>query len=165
MTTGLSRIGFGGGCHWCTEAVFQVLQGVRKVEQGFIASAPPYDSFSEAVIAHYNRKLIPLKVLIEIHLRTHASTSRHKLRGKYRSAIYVFDEKQDTDARDALGGLQPDFTEPLVTQILPFVDFKPSDAFSQNYYATRPQRPFCRNYIDPKLALLRKDYAERLRAD
>jgi len=90
----MAKIGFGGGCHWCTEAVFQALNGVQKVEQGFIRSDPPQDSFSEAVIVTFDSKILSLETLIEVHLRTHASTSSHKMRGKYRSAIYIFDNQQ-----------------------------------------------------------------------
>ena len=56
------KIGFGGGCHWCTEAVFMALKGVAKVEQGFIAPEGGIDNLSEAVIVHYNAELIELKV-------------------------------------------------------------------------------------------------------
>jgi peptide-methionine (S)-S-oxide reductase len=85
------------------------------------------------------------------------------MRGKYRSAIYAFNDEQEKRAKACLTSLQRDFAEPLVTQVLPFVGFKASDDRYQNYYATAPERPFCKTYIDPKLAVLRKDYADRLR--
>lgn len=88
----MRKVGFGGGCHWCTEAVFQSLVGVIKVEQGFIAPLEVRNAFSEAVVVHFNQDEIGLKNLIEIHLRTHNSTSAHSMRDKYRSAIYAFDE-------------------------------------------------------------------------
>lgn len=151
------KIGFGGGCHWCTEAVFQALAGVTQVAQGFVSSAPPDEAFSEAVIVTYDPAVIALETLVEVHLRTHASTSRHKLRGKYRSAVYVFDE--GSAAAEILERLQSDFDEPLVTRVLPYRAFKPSDARFRNYYAENPARPFCRTYIDPKLDLLRTRFA------
>ena len=73
----LEKIGFGGGCHWCTEAYFQSLKGVEKVEQGWISSSAPDDAFSEAVIVYYNPAVIPLNILIAVHLHTHASTKNH----------------------------------------------------------------------------------------
>jgi peptide-methionine (S)-S-oxide reductase len=157
-----TRIGLGGGCHWCTEAVFQSLGGVEKVEQGFIHSDPPEDSWSEAVIVTYDPDLIPLDVLIEIHLRTHSSTSHHKMRGKYRSAVYVFDVETGENVDGILRDLQSGFEEPLVTRVLAFAAFKPSDERFQNYYATGPDRPFCKTYIDPKLAVLRRDFGRVL---
>ena len=109
----LIKIGFGGGCHWCTESVFQALEGVVKVEQGWIASVNENDSFSEAVIVHFDADLIDLSVLIEIHLNTHSSTSDHELRTKYRSAVYTFSEIQFNAAVKIISDFQPqtrDFT-------------------------------------------------------
>ena len=157
------RIGLGGGCHWCTEAVFQALRSVSAVEQGFVASAPPDEAWSEAVLVSFDPERLPLEVLIEAHLRTHASTSAHKLRGKYRSAVYVFDDGQAARSRVALEMLQAGFDAPLVTRVLPFVAFRASDERFRDYYATDPERPFCRTYIEPKLAWLRQAYGAEAR--
>lgn len=89
----IQKIGFGGGCHWCTEAVFQNLKGVNHVAQGWIASDENNTAFSEAVVVEFNPPKINLKTLIEIHLATHKSTSNHSMRKKYRSAIYVFSKE------------------------------------------------------------------------
>jgi peptide-methionine (S)-S-oxide reductase len=67
------KIGFGGGCHWCTESVFKHLKGLVKVRQGYISSVSPFNSFSEAIIVSYNPLEIKLYDLIEVHLNTHAS--------------------------------------------------------------------------------------------
>ena len=64
----MKKIGFGGGCHWCTEAVFQSVEGVENVEQGYIASEGDASEFSEAVIVHYHSKKAFLERLIKIHL-------------------------------------------------------------------------------------------------
>ena len=158
----LTTIGLGGGCHWCTEAVFASLRGVAKVEQGFIRAPAPDDGWSEAVIAHFDPGTIPLPVLIEIHLRTHASTSDHKMRGKYRSAIYAISPDQHRQAQSALSELQAAFPEPLVTRVLTFDGFKPSDERFQQYHLKHAGGPFCTRFIDPKLDLLRRDYATHL---
>ena len=159
------RIGFGGGCHWCTEAVFDALRGVEKVEQGFIRSQAPYDTYSEAVLVRFKPEEIDLSVLIEVHLRTHASTSNHAMRGKYRSSIYTFDAKQKNAARAVLAQLQNDFEQEIITEVLPFSQFKMSDERFQNYYGSDPTRPFCTTYIDPKLKLLRQRFARHVSAD
>jgi len=158
------RVGFGGGCHWCTEAVFSALRGVEKIEQGFIRSIAPNDSYSEAVIVMFDAEGIDLAVLIEVHLRTHASTSNHSMRGKYRSAIYTFDEMQLDVARIILEQLQNEFDKPIVTAVMPFSQFKISDERFQNYYSTDPTRPFCTAYIDPKLNVLRERFAQNIRS-
>ena len=163
MKTPPEQIGFGGGCHWCTEAVFQALRGVQDVAQGFVRSTPPHESWSEAVIVTFDPDEIDLETLIEVHLRTHSSTSLHKMRGKYRSAIYGFGEDQQVRASTALQALQAEFDEPLQTRVLSHEGFKASDTRFQNYYATDPERPFCRTYIDPKLKVLRERFAENAR--
>ncbi len=117
------KIALGGGCHWCTEAVFQSLKGVNKVEQGFVASNGVNDTYSEAVIVHYDKTEISLKDLISIHLYTHESTSDHSMRGKYRSAVYVFQEKEIEKAAQILIELQDDFEKMLVTCVYPFKAF------------------------------------------
>lgn len=157
-----STIGLGGGCHWCTEAVFMALRGVTKVEQGFIKSNPPADSFSEAVQLTFDCGLIPETALIEVHLRTHASTSKHSFREKYRSAVYVYNDVQRQRVSEALGVLQNDFSAPLVTQVLPFVEFRFSDARYHQYYKKQTSAQFCTRYIDPKLDMLRAEYKELL---
>ncbi|WP_150525023.1 peptide-methionine (S)-S-oxide reductase [Roseibium sediminis] len=158
----LQKIGFGGGCHWCTEAVFQALSGVSQVDQGFMMSDAPHDSWSEAVGVIFDPGIIPLEVLTEIHLRTHASTSNHKMRGKYRSAVYVFDEDQSAEVQRILARLQEGFDEPLVTQVLEHRGFRASDERFQNYREKNAERPFCQTYIDPKLTLLRKQFTEHV---
>ncbi len=154
------KIGLGGGCHWCTEAVFASLKGVQNAEQGWIASKPPQDWFSEAVMVHYDPAVITLKELIEIHLHTHASTANHPMRNKYRSAVYVFDEDDMGKAHQAIRELQPGFEKPVITQVLPFADFKASLPEHVNYYYSNPAKPFCTLYINPKLQMMRRKFSK-----
>jgi len=154
------KIGLGGGCHWCTEAVFQSLRGVTQVEQGFIASTGKATAFSEAVLLNYNPLIISLDTLIEIHLRTHEATSNHSFRSKYRSAIYFLQPEDEVKAREALNCLQKEFGTPLVTQVLPVAEFNPSRKQLQNYYLTDPYRPFCRRYIEPKIQQLLDNFGK-----
>ncbi|MAO11181.1 MAG: peptide methionine sulfoxide reductase [Flavobacteriaceae bacterium] len=157
------KIALGGGCHWCTEAVFQSLMGVERVEQGYVASTGNNNSFSEAVIVHFNTERISLKTLIEIHLHTHKSTSNHSLRKRYRSAIYYYTEKQKLQAIQHLKALQQGFGELIITKVLSFSAFKPSRESLHDYYKTNPERPFCKRFIDPKINLLLKKYANTLK--
>lgn len=149
-------IGLGGGCHWCTEAVFQHLLGVEEVEQGFIASNAPHDTYSEAILAHFDASRIPLRILLAAHLHTHSSTSQHALRSRYRSAIYTTSEAQAQLVQRELDTLQHDWERPLITQVLPLVDFRLNDPRYHNYYRTRPDSQFCQVHIEPKLATLRE---------
>ncbi|WP_288955981.1 peptide-methionine (S)-S-oxide reductase [uncultured Polaribacter sp.] len=158
----LSKIAFGGGCHWCTEAVFQSLLGVEKVEQGWVSSTEKNNTFSEAVIVHFDSSKINLKTLIEIHLVTHKSTSNHSMRSKYRSAIYYFTNQQKEESLKIINELQLQFDNKIITQILEFNQFKPSSKEFQNYYQSNPEKPFCKNYINPKLTLLKKKFKDSI---
>lgn len=152
----LPRIALGGGCHWCTEGVFVSLHGVSRVEQGWVASTPPDDAFSEAVIVHYDPAVITAEDLIGVHLETHAATKAHDLRHRYRSAIYAFAPEEEARFAAILASLAAAFTEPLVTRVYPFADFKPSLPEHQDYFRTDPERPFCVRFIAPKLEQLQK---------
>lgn len=151
----MKKIGLGGGCHWCTEAVFQQVEGVSKVEQGYIASEAPADNLSEAVIVHYLPKKVNLERLLEIHLHTHNSTSDHSFRKKYRSAVYFFSAEEEKEIKSLLVKLQKKFDQKLVTQVLAFRRFEASREAIQNYYRRNPEAPFCKRYIEPKLKKLK----------
>lgn len=152
------KIAFGGGCHWCTEAVFQAIKGVLKVEQGFIASKAPNDSFSEGVIVHYDTTIVSLEKLLEVHLHTHNATSDHSFRTKYRSAMYWFREDQESAFAKAIPTLQPQFSELIITKALPLVTFRLNDESFLDYFKRNPDAPFCQRYINPKLEKLQERY-------
>lgn len=160
----MNRIAFGGGCHWCTEAVFQSLRGVNNVEQGWISSKPPNDTFSEGVIVHYNDN-ITLDTLVEVHLLTHSSTSLHSKRKKYRSAIYYFEEVDKLAVEEIIKYLALENNASYITQVLPFTTFKENKESLLNYYKKNKQGPFCQTYIDPKLTVLRERFGGVLRND
>ena len=98
----IEKVALGGGCHWCTEAIFKSLKGVYQVRQGYVSSVEE-EAFSEGVVIHFDQDKISLKTLIEIHLYTHKSTSNHALRERYRSAVYVFSKFQDNLSRAIIG--------------------------------------------------------------
>jgi len=158
----IKKIGFGGGCHWCTEAVFQSLKGVERVAQGWITSTLPNDNFSEGVIVYFNPEEISVSVLIKIHLHTHSSTSKHTMRNKYRSAVYAFSIEQLQQVRLHLDDCQQDFEVPIITEALPFVSFKENTETYQNYYYSDPTKAFCQTYISPKLKLLINQFSSHV---
>lgn len=156
-------IGFSGSCHWCTEAIFQSLIGVDKVDQGWIQSKAPNDSYSEAVFVTFDPKLISLETLIEVHLNTHSCTSEHSMRSKYRSAIYYLNAVQKKQAMVAIQNLQKEFDQPIITKVIPFKAFKLNNEQYLDYYKRNQQKPFCENYISPKLAALRSSHAAQMK--
>ena len=161
----MEKIGLGGSCHWCTEAIFQSLKGVERVEQGWIAAKNVGDIFSEAVIVHYKPELIPMSTLLAIHLATHSSTSDHWMRNKYRSAVYVFSESQGELASAILQHLQQTMSQPIITTILPFGAFKENIPAYQNYYFTDTNKPFCKAFIDPKLKEVIRQFGAYIREE
>ena len=155
----MQKVGFGGGCHWCTEAIFDSLKGVIQVEQGWISSThQDATTPSEAVIVHYDEQKISLETLTEIHLHTHNATSNHTFREKYRSAVYTFDSDQEVEAQNILKQMQKLFDKPLVTKVYPFGTFKLNDEKYLNYYKSNPEKPFCQVRIEPKLKILLEKY-------
>ena len=156
----MEQIGFGGGCHWCTEGVFQALKGVVQVDQGFIQSEAPSNTWAEGVIVDFDPAIISLATLSEVHLRTHSATKTYSPGGRYRSAIYVLEADQHSEAARTIAQFAKESNATARTMVLPLLGFKSSDARYQNYYRTNPDRPFCRRYIDPKLKYIRDRYAE-----
>ena len=159
----MQKIAFGGGCHWCTEAIFQSLIGVNKVEQGWVSSTlSSATTPSEAVIVHFDTSLISLDILTEIHLFTHNATSNHNFREKYRSAIYTFSKPQQLEAQRTLKEKQKLFEKPLVTKVYPFGEFRLNDEQYLDYYKSNPEKPFCQVRIEPKLKVLLERYRKFL---
>lgn len=156
----MAKAGFGGGCHWCTEGVFQALRGVAQVDQGFVQSDAPADTWSEGVIVTFDPSVVPLATLSEVHLRTHSAARARSPRSKYRSAIYIFEESQRPEAELAIDRFTDASGKPVHTLVLPFKGFRASDERYQNYYRTDPSRPFCRRYIDPKPDHIRRHFSE-----
>ncbi|NHF59491.1 peptide methionine sulfoxide reductase [Flavobacteriaceae bacterium TP-CH-4] len=158
----IRNIAFGGGCHWCTEAVFHSLKGVENVKPGFVASNGKYDTFSEAVIVSYDPDEISLKELVLIHLHTHESTANHSMRTKYRSAVYTIESEDEQVLNTMWEELQGEFKRKLITEILPFKRFRPSDEQFHAYYYSNPNKPFCKRYIHPKLELLQRKFSKNV---
>lgn len=158
----ISKIGFGGGCHWCTEGIFQSLKGVVKVAQGWVSSTGEYSSFSEAIICHFDSEIISLETLIEIHLLTHSSTSDHSMRSKYRSAIYYFGNGQKETCSGLLTNWQANQKEKVITKVLPFRTFKANKPEFVDYLYSRKDNQFCTNYIHPKLNKLLQSHSNNL---
>ncbi|MCF0059181.1 peptide-methionine (S)-S-oxide reductase [Dyadobacter sp. CY356] len=154
-----NKIGFGGSCHWCTEAIFQSLKGVSNVEQGWIASERENSNFSEAIIVHFNDSVISLETLIAVHLHTHSCTSQHNMRSKYRSAIYVFTPEQIVLSMGAISLLQSEFDNPIITTVETFYDFRLNQETYLEYFYKNPRKPFCKNIITPKLRILLKQFS------
>lgn len=160
--TATDRVGLGGSCHWCTEAIFLSLRGVVKVEQGWLASVNDDDWFSEGIIVTFEPAIISLADLIAVHLHTHSCTANHSMRQKYRSAVYVYSEPQHQEAQQSIESLQDDFEQKIITRVLSYSAFKLNGEQYQNYYYDNPEKPFCENIINPKLRILMQKFSDKV---
>lgn len=177
MTTNSSCI-IAGGCFWCVEAVFQSLAGVIAVESGYIGGGvvnPTYKQVcsgntghAEAIRVTYDPALISYADILDIHFATHDPTQLNRqgndIGTQYRSALFVEDEAQEAEARAGIARTQADQLKPIVTTIEPMAVWYPAEDYHQRYWDGEGQsNGYCLAVIPPKLAKLRKGFAERLK--
>jgi peptide-methionine (S)-S-oxide reductase len=168
-----------GGCFWCTEAVFASLAGVSSVESGYIGGHienPTYKQVcsgstghAEAIRITYDPDVIGVDDLFDVFFATHDPTTLNRqgndIGTQYRSAIFPKDAAEEATARAAIVRASPNWPDPIVTTIEPLSTWYPAEDYHQDYWSGEGQRnPYCMAVIPPKLAKLRKGFAERLRA-
>ena len=168
-----------GGCFWCTEAVFQSLDGVDGVESGYIGGTlanPTYKQVcggdtghAEAIRISYDPAVISYGALLDVFFATHDPTQLNRqgndIGTQYRSAIFPLNAEQDTAAREGIARAGADRPAPIVTTIEPASAWYPAEDYHQAYWEGEGQRnPYCMASIPPKLAKLRKGFADRVRA-
>ena len=164
------QITFGGGCFWCTEAIFRDTNGILDVKSGYSGGKfknPTYkevcygkSGHAEVVQVTYNPEIITLEEIISIHFLTHDPTSLNKQGAdkgtQYRSIILYQNEEEKLLVEKVLNELQEVFDKPIVTEIVPFVAFYEAEEVHQNYYAENADAMYCRVVITPKLAKYRQ---------
>jgi peptide methionine sulfoxide reductase msrA/msrB len=168
---------FGGGCFWCTEAVFQELRGVIRVVSGYSGGQikdPSYQAVcagttghAEVIQVEYDPSLISYTDLLRIHFSTHNPTTLNQQgadRGtQYRSIVFFESDKEKEQAyavRDEIAGLLED---PIVTEIERLETFYPAESYHQDYYRRNTEAGYCAAVIHPKLAKFRSSFADRLK--
>ena len=169
---------FGGGCFWCTEAVFQQLRGVKSVTSGYSGGSVPNPSYeqvcskrtghAEVIQVEYDPHAIGYADLLEVFFHTHDPTTLDRqgndVGPQYRSVIYYHDAAQQQTAEQVKQRLQSagEFRAPIVTAIEPFTTFYPAEKYHQNYFVDNPRQPYCSFVIGPKVEKFREHFAERL---
>lgn len=172
------RAVFGGGCFWCTEAVFSRIKGVKKVTSGYAGGTvedPTYEQVctgttghAEVVEVEYDPGTITYRQLLDVFFHTHDPTSIDRqgadVGSQYRSIILTTNDAQE---REAIGMIEKlnregEFGLPLATRVKPLETFYPAEADHQNYYRTHADTPYCRMVIDKKIQKLEKEFADRL---
>lgn len=179
VPTGLELITLGGGCFWCTEAVFQRLEGVEKVVSGYaggIVENPTYRQIctgttghAEVIEVYFDPKKISLESILEVFWATHDPTTLNRqgadVGPQYRSAIFFNDEKQEAIATRMKKELDRSgvFDRPIVTEITPFSNFYPAENYHQDYFNLNGMQPYCQFVIRPKVEKLKKYFKEKLK--
>lgn len=170
---------FGGGCFWCTEAVFQMLRGVDWVTSGYIGGQtenPTYEDVSTGTTGHveaikvvFNPSIIKLDELLAVFFTTHDPTTKDRqgndLGTQYRSAIFFNTPVQKETIDNFINKLAADkvFPSPIVTEVLQASVFYPAEAAHKNYYLNNISQPYCQIVIDPKINKLRQKYSHLLK--
>jgi peptide-methionine (S)-S-oxide reductase len=165
---------FAGGCFWCTEAVFQQLGGVKSVESGYIGGSvvnPTYKAVcsgstghAEAIRIGFDPDIIRYDDLLDVHFATHDPTQLNRQGNDVGSAIFPLDDAQQASAQAGIARAAADWPQPIVTTIESGTWY-PAEDYHQNYWEGEGQRNgYCLAVIPPKLAKLRKKFAERLEA-
>lgn len=167
---------FGGGCFWCTEAVFQMLKGVSKVEPGYAggnSAAPTYEQVSSGTTGHaevirvtYDPAVISYEDLLTVFFGSHDPTTPNRqgadVGEQYRSVIFYENEREKQEARDKIQEIQESLKDGtrVVTQLEALARFFPAESYHQDYFKSNTSAPYCQLIIEPKIEKVKKRFAE-----
>lgn len=170
---------FGGGCFWCTEAVFEELEGVISVTSGYAGGKirnPSYENVSDGETGHaevirieYDSQKISYNDLLTVFFYTHDPTTLNQqgtdIGEQYRSMIFYTDKNQKNQAEKFIQELTSSaaYKNPIVTEIKPLENFYKAEDYHQNFYKNNPEKPYCQVVIAPKVEKLRQRFKELLR--
>ena len=170
---------FGGGCFWCTEAVFSQLKGVEKIEPGYSGGEhenPTYEEVSAGTTGHaevaqitFDPNVISFKEILQIFFSTHDPTTLNRqgpdIGSQYRSVIFYHNNQQKEISEQVIKELSEEkiFDVPIVTQVVPLENFYKAEDYHKEYFKRHPEQPYCRVVIAPKVAKLRQLYLRKLK--
>jgi len=160
----------GGGCFWCTEAVFQMLPGVKSVTSGYAGGTkqnPTYKEVcrgdtghAEVIQIKYDPKVLSYEKLLETFWEAHDPTTLNRQGAdsgtQYRSIILYSSEAQKAAAEKSKAETQKQFAKPIVTEVVPLKNFYAAEDYHQDYYRDNPSQPYCRMVIRPKVEKFEK---------
>ncbi|QXW25630.1 peptide-methionine (S)-S-oxide reductase MsrA [Acinetobacter johnsonii] len=169
---------FGGGCFWCTEAVFLQLKGVSAVTSGYAGGhvqQPTYEQIcngntqhAEVILVQYDEAQISFTQLLDVFFATHDPTTLNRqgndVGTQYRSVIYYLNEEQRGQAQQRIDALKADGLN-IVTELSPAPVFYPAEDYHQNFFARNPSQGYCNFAIPPKLMKLRSKFQDLLKEE
>ncbi|PLW95003.1 MAG: peptide-methionine (S)-S-oxide reductase [Marinilabiliales bacterium] len=169
---------FGSGCFWCTEAIFNLVEGVIEAVPGYSGGTEPNPSYelvcsgetgyAEVVQVTYDPELIPFKDLLEIFWETHDPTTLNRqgadMGPQYRSVIFYHTQQQKEEALYYKEQLEKEgiWKKPIVTEISPFTKFYQAEPYHLNYYENNPANGYCNYVITPKVEKFKKVFSDKL---
>ncbi|WP_296447713.1 peptide-methionine (S)-S-oxide reductase MsrA [Rhodoferax sp. UBA5149] len=175
MTDSLQTITLGGGCFWCTEAVYVAVKGVMDVESGYSngrAVRPSYEQVCTGSTGHnevvklvFDPVQISLREILEIFFVIHDPTTLNRQGNdsgtQYRSGIYVSTPEQETVAKDVIRemGQSGVYNRAVVTEVLPLANYWPAEDYHQDFFEKNPGQGYCVAVAAPKVAKFRKTFA------
>lgn len=176
MTSRIETITLGGGCFWCTEAVYERVDGVVGVESGYSNGAtvkPSYEQVcsgttghNEVVRVRFDAERIGLREVLEIFFVIHDPTTLNRQgndRGtQYRSGIYFHDADQERTAREVLAEADALHNGDVVTEVLPEQNYSRAEDYHQHYFANNPNQGYCAMVVAPKVEKFKKTFASRV---
>lgn len=178
-TAKVETITLGGGCYWCVEAVYELLDGVLKVESGFSGGTvknPTYSDVCSGSTGHaevvqitYDNTKTSMEEIFKVFFTVHDPTTLNRQGAdqgtQYRSVIFYRNEEQKKIATSIIADLNKDnvYGKPVVTQVVPFTVFYKAEDYHQNYYEQNKQEPYCRMVIQPKMEKFEKLFKDRLK--
>lgn len=172
---------FGGGCFWCTEAIFLAVKGVDSVESGYIdgnTENPDYiqvcsgnTGYAEAIQITFDPQIISYETLLLIFFKTHDPTTLNRqgndIGTQYRSAVFYHSAEQKEVAEKMISLLEEQlvYSQPILTEIKPATKFYPAEEYHQNYYYDNLSKPYCMFVIQPKLAKFAAEFQNFIKSD
>jgi peptide-methionine (S)-S-oxide reductase len=173
----MEKLVLGGGCFWCTEAVFQRIKGVTKVVSGYSGGKYPNPSYreicegtsghAEVIEISFDESQISIEELLLIFFYTHDPTTLNRqgndVGSQYRSVIFYANQAQKDTAEQVMQKLIKEqvFDPPIVTELSPLTIVYPAEDYHQNYYNENSYQPYCSMVIAPKLSKLVKEFSDK----
>lgn len=167
---------FGGGCFWCTEAIFQRLRGVSSVVPGYAGGTtkdPSYEDVCSGTTGHaeiieisYDPSQISYEALLDVFFHTHDPTTLNyqgnDVGTQYRSVIFYTTEEEQHTAKQTIASYteQMEFPRPIVTEVSKLETFYPAESYHMNYYNKNSYQPYCSVVIGPKVSKLMETYGK-----
>lgn len=170
---------FGGGCFWCTEAVFSMIQGVISVESGYAGGTtenPTYHTVADGKTDHaevikitFDPSVISYEQLLTVFFASHDGSQVNRqgadIGTQYRSIILYTTQRQKQLAEDKIQSINTSTLDgkPIVTEVVPLIKFTPAETYHQNYYENNEENMYCELVINPKLEKVQKEFSNLLK--